>query len=152
VAETLPVSRAHIDPAFEAILEDIQEQAAAEVSGRSVGDQVLWARPAAWDGNVYDLSAFSAPFARDASNADYVSAVEDPDNPGVTGDLVVSTIQIDFLATQERAYRNRHTMRRPRAVAHVLARLQGHASPVGPIGGMLDYVRVLLQRAKEPPL
>jgi len=145
-----PQSVADMDPDFQTRLKELEQQAAAEYQARSQGGQVLWYRPGGeFSSDVFDLSAMGEPFDRSQANQDYIAAVKDPDNPGVSGDLVAATTQIDYLAVLERAYRMRHTMRRPRAVAHMLGRKLGHGNDLGPIVKCgLEYVRGLLRQAK----
>lgn len=144
-----PVSKADIDPVFEKRLRDIQQAAAAEHDQRSVGGQVLWDRPTGWAGVLTDFQAMHTAFARDKANADYLEATKDPKHPGTTGDIAATTTMIDYLATLERAFKVRHTLRRPRAMAHTLARKYGHGHQHGPlIQSVLEHVRRTLRQAK----
>lgn len=144
-----PVSTAQIDPVFQSRLEDLQAHAAAEGDARPQGNQVSWCRPAGWAGNVFDLAAFAPPFDTKAATADYMAAVKTPGSPGTTSDLIATTTQIDFIATMERAFRARQTLRRPRAVAHMAARAAGHGNSQGPLTQLgLEYVRAIIARGK----
>lgn len=138
-----------IDPVFEKRLVDLRNQAEHEADARAAGGQVRWFRPEGWDGDVFDLAGFGPPYSRAASNQAYLAAVKDPLKPGTTGDLMATTTMIDFLAVLERGLRNRHTMRRPRATAHALARLRGHSHAAGPLARMLEHMREILRLARE---
>jgi hypothetical protein len=152
MAVAKPQSTIHMEPNFEKRLRELQQHAALEVARRSLGQQVPWHRPAGWNGDPTDVEGLSAPFDRSVANQCAVDAIKDKDKPGTVGDVVAATTMIDYLATMERAFRVRHTMRRPRAVAHALARMKYQADPFGPfIQGGVEYARELIKRAKEPP-
>lgn len=146
-----PVSKAQIDPNFEKRVRDLQRAAQAEYDGRSGTGQVQWLRPTGLTGGLFDLEGLHVPFNRDAANKDYLEAVKNPDQPGTTGDVVATTTMIDSLAAMERAYRSRHTLRRPRAMALMLGRKRGHGNERGAVTqGFLEYVRSLMRQAKQP--
>src|SRR5688572_30126624 len=73
-------------------------------------DPPLWYIPevAGWSGNLFDLEGMSEPFTRSAHSEDFANIVKDTDNPGTTGDLILTALQGDTLAAMERAYRARH--------------------------------------------
>lgn len=146
-----PVSKAQLDPNFEVRLRDLQKHAAAEHDARTSGDgQVRWDRPGSYAGDLFDLKSMHEPFSRERANSDYLAAVTDPENPGTVGDVIATTTMIDYLAVMERAFRMRHTMRRPRAVALMLGRKRGLGGERGPfIQAGVEYVRSLLKQAKQ---
>ena len=75
--------------------------------------------------------------------------MSDVKNPGTSGDLAVTTVQIDLLAAMERAWRMRHTMRRPRTFCHAMGRKNGHGDDSGPlVQCQLEYVRGLTKQSK----
>lgn len=134
---------------FSRRLQELREVARLEYEGRRSGGQVRWFRPDGWDGDLFNFVGMHAPFSRDDANQQYLDAVKDPANPGTTGDVVAATTQIDFLACLERAFRVRHTLRRPRAMAHMMGRMAGHASEHGPLVQCgLEYVRAVLKQAR----
>lgn len=145
-----PVSVVDVDPAFEARMRDLQEHAQDEAEQRPQGGQVRWFRPTGWSGDLDDYQAMAVPFDRKELNDLYIQAVTG-DPPGTTGDLVAAGTQIDLLAIMERAFRQRCTMRRSRAMAHAVGRYTGHANPLGvPIGGMLGHIRSIVKQSKTP--
>jgi hypothetical protein len=143
-------SKADMDPNYEKRCRDLQAHAEREYQARKLGNQVPWFRPASWGGDPFDYDAMHPPFARDKANADFLAAVSNPADPGTTGDVELTTTEADALATMERAFRVRHTLRRPRAVAHLLSRKQGHGDPPGPLIALyVEHVRSLLTMAKK---
>lgn len=140
-----------MDPNFEKRLRDLQQAAKAEYEGQSSGAGTThWFRPQEWTGDVFKLEALHEPFDRKKANEDYQKAVKDPEAPGTTGDVVATTTMIDYLAAMEAAFRVRHTMRRPRAMAHMLGRKRGHGSEKGPlIQCGVEYLRGVLKQSKQ---
>lgn len=145
-----PRSTVDMDLNFEKRIREVQDQAQVEYDSRKVGNQVRWYRPVGWTGDAFDVEAISPPFARDASNDAGLQALQDQAHPGTTGDIVAATTMIDGLACMERALRTRHTLRRPRGVAHMLGRKRGQGSNQGPlVQNYLEYVRAILKEAKS---
>jgi hypothetical protein len=138
-----------MDPVFELRLRELQQQAAVEGLARAMGEQAEWMRPSDWTGSVFAYEAMATPFSRQVSNIYFVSAVSNPSAPGTTGDLIAATTMVDFLACMERAFRQRHTMTRPRAVAHAMGRKLGHGNDQGPlVTNTVEYIRAVLKQAK----
>lgn len=151
MAIATPTAKAEVDPNFEKRLRDLKTHAKTEAAARPKGQPVKWFRPQGWNGDPHDWEGLGEPFDRTKANTDYENAVKQPDQPGTSGDIAATTTMIEELAAMERAFRVRHTLRRPRAVAHMLGRKQGHGSDQGPlIVSGLEYVRSLLARAKQP--
>lgn len=149
MADIEPVAKVDMDPNFEARLRELRAHAAAETAQRSQGDPVPWNRPAPATSSLFRFQALETAFRRTAANQQCVDAVKDPKAPGTTGDIVAGTTMIEALACLERAYRMRHTMRRPRAVAHAASRLRGHGDPNGAFGrNGVEYVRQILKQAR----
>lgn len=143
-------SKAQMDSNFEKRLRECQATAADEAAARLANNQTMWHRPAGWAGDPFDFSGMGTPFDRSSLTQDYLSAVKDPEAPGTTGDVVATTTMIEVLSGMERALRVRHTLRRPRAMAHLIARkrAQGEDSGVFVQAG-LEYLRNVLKQAKE---
>lgn len=101
-----------------------------------------------WDGDLFNLEDISKAFSREELDEDFLKVI-DPANPGVIGDLVSLSLQGDWLATQERAFRARHQTP-VRAWMHAAGRRRGHGHDAGVINqGLLRYVENLLQAAKN---
>lgn len=145
-------AKVDMDPVYQRRLEELRDAAAAEYAARAVGGRAVWLRPGDWNGAVHDFVGMEVPFSRLAANDDFVDAVKDQNSPGVPGDLISSTTMIEYLACMERAFRLRHTMQRPRAMAHTIGRKLGHGNNAGPfIQNALEYVRALIQQSKVAP-
>ena len=148
-----PEKKSDVDPNFQLQLDNQRRQAQAEGEARAYGNPVKWNMPDPlyeWDGDLFDsgFDKLGKPFQRDKANADYEAATSDPKAPGMAGDLVVTTTQIDLLATMERAFRARHGSRFPRMVAQASGvRRYGHGGEKGVFAkAMLDYVQGLLKQ------
>lgn len=151
ITDVTPSSKADMDPQFEKRMRDHRDAAAAEASARTQGNQVKWMRPTGWNGDVFDFTKMQDPFNRDVSNVNFLAAVDDPANPGTAGDLAATTLMIDRLAVAERAFRMRHTMSRPRAMAHMLARRKGQGNDQGPFIQLgVEFIRNVLKQGKVP--
>lgn len=145
-----PQSKANVDPNFEKRIRDAKTHAAAEAESRDKGQQTKWFRPQGWDGDVFDVDAVAEPYSRAAANQSFLEAVKDPEKPGTTGDVTATLTMIGTLAGMERASRLR-SMRRPRAMAHMIGRKAGHGDDRGPLVQCnLEYVRNMLKQGKAP--
>ena len=103
-----------------------------------------------WLGDLFDIEGMSDPFNRDEANEMFVEATKDGENSGVTGDLGSTTLQVDYLACMERAFRSRHTMRRPRTMAHMTGRRKGHGNERGVLTQMnLEFVRNMIKQSRS---
>jgi hypothetical protein len=140
-----PESKADMDAKFETLLRDLADQAGIEAVVRVVGGQVKWMMPddseSGWPGDLFLLEELGTPFDREAINDMFRDVIADPHKPGTSGDVVLTTTQIEYLAVMERAFRARHTMRRPRATVHAMGRKAVHGDPGGTFyRGVLDYL------------
>lgn len=151
MATPVPSAKVNMDPNFENRYRDMQQHAQAEYEARPTGNRTLWFRPENFDGDLTDLTNLGDSFTRKQANEEGVDAVKDPEAPGVTGDTVAAVTMVEALSVLERAFRVRHTMRRPRAVAHVLSRLKGHGDATGPyIQNGVEYIRAVMAQARKP--
>jgi len=145
-------AKADVDPNFETQVKELQQQNQQLVPEALKGAQPKWLMPKkeGWSGDLFDWEGMHKAFNRDKSNEDFKKAIEDAKSPGTTGDLAVTTTQIDILAVMERAFRARHTMGRPRAFAHAMARRKGHGNDKGPlVQCQLEYVRGLVKESRS---
>lgn len=146
-----PSSKVGVDPKFRARLKELKKQAEDEKEKRSRGDQVKWFRPEGWNGDIFDYEGMHEPFDRQQANSEGVQAISNPKAPGTTGDVVAATLQIETLACMERSFRVRMTMRRNRAIAHMIARKKGHADTEGVfLNNGLQYIKEIIKQAKVP--
>lgn len=145
-------SKADVDPNFETQVKELQTQNAAIAPAALLGQQTQWLMPkhADWTGDLFDWDNMGKPFNRDASNKAFRDAISDAKSPGTTGDMAVTTTQIDILAIMERSFRARHTMSRPRAFAHAMGRRKGHGNDKGPlVQCQLEYIRGLVKESRS---
>jgi len=129
---------------FEPIIRRLRERAKEEAEARTKNNQTQWLMPEMenWDGNLFNIEGLSDPFKRDKLGEMFDDATKDGDDSGAVGDLQAITLQTDWLACMERAFRARHTMRRPRAMAHMTGRRRGHGNDRGVLTQcVLEYVR-----------
>lgn len=110
-------------------LRDIAKKQARSISHL---EEPTWASPEGWEGNpAQDISTKMAEvFDRVEENDMAVQAMSDPDQPGFDLDVTISQIQVDQIASLERAFRRRH-LTRCRAAAHAAGRLLFHSEPTG---------------------
>jgi len=102
-----------------------------------------------WSGDPFDVTTLSKLFERVEHDDDMIELVRASETPGVVGDLQLISLQGDYLATLERAYRLRMTTR-CRAIAHVASRQRGHGHDGGLfIKGVLGYVSRLAKLSKD---
>jgi hypothetical protein len=144
-------AKVNMDPKFQDRLNDLRDHAKKESDDRKLGNQVKWFRPKDWDGDLFQWQQIEDPFKRDQANNEGVDAIKSPKAPGVTGDVVAASTMIETLSLQERAFRVRHTMRRPRAVAHMLSRKKGHGDPKGAFQqNGIEYINQILKQSRVP--
>jgi hypothetical protein len=145
-------AKADIDPNFRKQIVALRTQAAAEKEARLAGQQTAWMVPdkGEWNGDLFDREGMAKAFQRDKANEHFVEATKEGESPGVTGDLITTTLQIDYLAVMGRAFCTRHTSRRPRAMAHAMGRKGGHGNNNGTLTqAVLDYIRLTIQQSKD---
>lgn len=144
-------SRVDVDPNIEKQIEALRVSVEREARGILTGEQTVWTRPElnGWSGDLTDIDDMSKPFSRDIANQQFVDAIADPDNPGTTGDLASATVQVDYLAVMERAFRIRHGTTHIRAILHSAARRRGHGDAKGVFKTcVLEYIRRLVKLGK----
>lgn len=115
------------------------------------GEPVPWFRAplGEWDGDLQTeagLKAIHKSYNTDDAEAALIVAYN-PGAPGNTSDGILLSLQIDYMAQAERAFRARTTQSFPRALAHVAAREKGHGEQKGVfLGQALDYFILLLKQ------
>jgi len=99
-----------------------------------------------WSGDLFDLVGIAEAFKRLEQEQDFQSTAS---SGGVQGDYILTTLQGDFLAVLERAFRARHQTS-VRTRIHAAARYRGHGFPTGVMQlGMQGYLEWLEKQAKE---
>lgn len=141
-----------IDPVLSDQLKSLQKQAAAEHPARLKGEQSQWMMPdlKGWSGSLFDYDGMAKPFDSSASSDGFTKATADAQSPGTTGDMIISTTQIDYLAVMERSFRDRHSMSRIRAMCHAMTRKNGHGNDRGPLSQCIqEYLNGLIKGSKQ---
>jgi|JI9StandDraft_2_1071091.scaffolds.fasta_scaffold50658_3 hypothetical protein len=101
---------AKVHPVFHNRLEELKKQAQQAHNALQGRHQRVWQVPASLSGSLLDIASLHTPaFDRDPVNAEYEQATEDPQNAGTNGDIIALKLQIDYNASEERAFRARHT-------------------------------------------
>lgn len=102
-----------------------------------------------WDGNLFDIEGMSKPFDRTEIAQDAKDSVKAGDDPGNVGDLILTSLQGDFLAAMERAYRARNATS-VRLRAQTAGRRAGHGHEAGAlVAGIQAYVEIIEQLSKD---
>ncbi len=115
------------------------------------GQPVPWFRAplGEWDGDLQTeggLKALHKSYNTDDAEAALIQAYT-PGDPGNTSDGILLSLQIDYMAQAERAFRARTTQSFPRTLAHTAAREKGHGQPTGVFTGQaLEYFTFLLKQ------
>jgi hypothetical protein len=137
------------DPVIENILKKFRDLLKADAEALPNAGQSSWLMPPPekWEGDLSDFEGISSMFERLRANEQFQKAVEKAEAPGVTGDMVVTTLQIAYMQAIERAFRCRHTMSRTRAVMQLSARKAGHGNNQGALSQAMAYVRNLMAEA-----
>lgn len=148
---TKPQSRVKIDPTLEDLLKKLQTSSKEGGDAVTRGQQLKWFRPQGLAADpARDFDAVSTAFSRKKINENGIKAIENPESPGTSGDIVMAATMLGVMSTMERAFRVRHTLRRPRANALAAGRLKGHGNVKGPIlQCYLEYLRALEAGAKS---
>ena len=146
-----------VDPNLEKLIRDMASHNERAYTSRTDNNAVPFMRPAVsedteWDGDIQTKSglkdihrAFNTDVAEDA----LISAFT-PKDPGNSSDGIVLSLQIDYAAQAERAFRARHTQSFPRALAHYSTREKGHGQAEGALTGQaLDYFTHIIKQGSE---
>lgn len=129
-----------LDPVFVQLMTAMLNDAIkASVSGRNQGLSVWFLGDTSlWSGDPLDIASIAAAFSRAKVGTSYSDTLTSED--GTVGDAASCTLQSDYLAMVERAFRMRHSS--PiRSEAHATARKLGHSA----IGGCIDRVKEYAQ-------
>lgn len=150
----VPSRKSDVDPNLYAQLMKLRQQAKEHYDQGKENKPAGWMMPdktaGGWGGDPFDWETMiKKVFNRDESNRAFKLAVKTPVSPGTTGDLAITTTQIDYLAGMGRAFAMRHTMRWPRAMAHALARRRAQGDQKLGLfqNGILEYIRGLVRQS-----
>ncbi len=145
-----PKSVADIRDTFQLQLKKMQQLADDAAKAMRGEEQRPWMTPdkLEWSGDVTDIKTIAKAFDRKQNHEDFVKAIS---GQGVVGDLQVSQLQGDWLATAERSFRARHSGR-VRASMHSASRLYGHGHAQGLFKkSILGYLQGIVQNSKNQP-
>ena len=148
--------KALVDPNLDALIRHLSGQKTQAAESRCCNKAIPWLRPklddSDWDGSLQTeaaLIAVHSAFNTDKAEQALVDAFK-PSDPGNSSDGIVLSLQIDYAAQAERAFRSRTTHTFPRAVAHVSAREKGHGQPSGAlVGQALDYFTSIIKQGSS---
>ncbi len=99
-----------------------------------------------WNGDPLDVPDISGKFDRAEIHENYTECLSDPESPGTTADTQALTLQNDWVAMQERAFRTRHATS-VRSALHAAGRRKGHAHEQGVIQtGLVKYIQDVIKR------
>ena len=155
--------RGLVDPNLDALIQHLAKSKQEGAYKRVSNQAVPWMRPelnkppkkpgdTPWDGDLQTREGVVA--IHNSFNTDKAEeALKDAFTKGTEGnsaDGIVLSLQIDYAAQAERAFRARNTQTFPRAVAHYSAREKGHGQPSGAlVGQALDYFAHILKQGSE---
>jgi|TARA_R110000824_G_scaffold16491_4_gene68428 hypothetical protein len=146
-----PVAKSEIRERFLAQLNKAAETATAVSNATLLKAQRRWhlVDKGDWDGDLFNITDIGKAFSRKENEEDVAEAIKDGASPGTSGDLMVSVMQGDYLAAQERAFRVRHQSR-ARADIHAAARRMGHAHDKGIFKrGIKGVIENILKQSKS---
>ena len=132
--------KSNIDPLFSKQVQELTKKAKKQKERRK-GEQAEWMMPnkGDWNGDLFKWQEMETMFGKPSRGhgeklADMAEEVlRDGESPGMAGDIIAISMQADYLAMMERAFRSRHTMRRPRAWAHAAGVHDGQGKAQGPL-------------------
>lgn len=143
-----------IDPNLEKILRHFATTKQQNYPKRTNNQAVPWFRPPleGWDGDLQTEEALITihdTFNTDDAEEALLKAYRTED-PGNSADGIVLSLQIDYAAQAERAFRARTSQSFPRALAHLATREKGHGQSKGVfLGQALDYFTAILRQGAE---
>lgn len=125
-----------VDPVYQQYLDALRAFAEAAVAADAQQGMRTWWMPPGFTGDLLNVRELHEPaFNRDELNTAYAKVMQDPAAPGTTAEAVALKLQIDDLASAERAWRFRHASV-CRQLAHASGRQYGLA-----YGSLYDTIR-----------
>jgi hypothetical protein len=146
-----------VPPEFNALIQKLQSLSSKLADAEQNGGASLWMVPAIspssspWPGDVTDYVNMVKLFDRSSSNQQYID-ITTAAKPGSQGDAQVLQTVIDYTATMQRAFLQRHTSNKARAFAHAATRKRGHGLDYGTFGlAVLQQLQQLVAIGKSEP-
>jgi hypothetical protein len=161
--------KALVDPNLDFLIRGLANLKKQAFESRTNNQPVPWFRPSmrerdedpqpppherdyVWDGSLQtaeDLVDIHKVFNTDKAEEALIAAFT-PGDPGNSSDGIVLSLQIDYAAQAERAFRARNTQTFPRALAHYSTREKGHGQDSGAlIGQAIDYFTHIIKQGSE---
>ena len=146
--------KGHVDSNLDSVLRHFAGEKTKSSALRETNGAVPWFRPPLdnWNGGLQteaSMIAIHRPFNTDEAETALIKAYK-PGDPGNSADAIVLSLQIDYAAQAERAYRARTGQSFPRMLAHLTAREYGHGQAHGAfLGQALDYFVNLLEQGAQ---
>lgn len=137
-----------LDTNFQNMITHFQSIKQSAYAQRTTNGPVPWFRPplSKWNGDLQTeqglIGLHKAFETRQAERA-FIRAFRP--NQGNSSDGISLSLQIEYAAQAERAYRARVYQPFHRAIAHYAAREKGHGQPSGALGIAIDYVNSVIQ-------
>jgi len=121
---------ANVDAKFISLLEKLRESSDLNYREISGLQKRVWMYPElnGWTGDPQDIPGANQAFDRTMLNQIYDIALTSSGGRGKVGDCAATKIQVDYIATAERAFRTRHATR-IRSMMHAAGRRCGHGEP-----------------------
>lgn len=145
--------RTCVGEVFKAQIERLRKHAEEEDLSIRNQEPSVWYAPANFTANIFNFVKMNEALSRAEHEQGFIDTVGSKDEIGTTGDLAMTQLQGDFLATLERAYKQRH-MSSVRMRIQAAGRRMGHAAETGVIPfGMKRYVEHIdrLNKGEQRP-
>jgi len=126
------------DPEFMDQITELESVSKAADEAAMLIGQRKWMYPPlqGWDGDPRKISDMNKAFVRKNLNKTYVTIMSDTTQKGTIGEIMILKLQIDYIASLERAFRTRFCSS-VRARMHSAARRRGQGNPQGLFTGSI---------------
>jgi hypothetical protein len=147
----MPIPVNQPDPNFLEHIDKFEEVSEAAAKASLLDGQRKWAYPPlnGWNGDPQAITDMNKAFDRNDLNAQYQELIKDKTQEGKIGEVMVTKLQVDYIAAAERAFRTRHCSS-VRARLHSAARRRGQGDKKGIFtGGVVLHLQRLLDAAHK---
>lgn len=139
-----------LDENLDALISHFKQLNEQAYEKRTNNEGVEWFRPEIgdWDGDLQTeegLKGIHKAFNTDEAEEALIDAFK-PEG-GNSSDGIALSLQIDYAAQAERAFRARVSQSFPRALAHYSAREKGHGQDKGALkGALIEYINLIISQ------
>lgn len=139
-----------LDANLDALISHFKQLNEQAYGKRTNNEGVEWFRPeiGEWDGDLQTeegLKGIHKAFNTDEAEEALIEAFK-PES-GNSSDGIALSLQIDYAAQAERAYRARVSQTFPRSLAHYSAREKGHGQDKGALkGALIEYINLIISQ------